>query len=157
MEKEIYTESPPMPQFVKDKVEQQQQEVAMRSELKTWGIEYRDRDWKAIAVHGIENIKAGLQHLLIRATSTEIINPAGWLSRRNPRKHRRFLLSIATKFDIADNAESPQTETIELPVKSAVATGKGSIKECGEAAAAMPGVYCVGYRGESYDRVHKLL
>ena len=40
MEKEIYTESPPMPQFVKDKVEQQQQEVAVRTELKSWGIEY---------------------------------------------------------------------------------------------------------------------
>jgi hypothetical protein len=58
--KEIYVESPPMPQFVKDKVEQQQQEVAVRTELKTWGIEYRDRDWKAILVHGIENIKLSL-------------------------------------------------------------------------------------------------
>jgi DNA-binding HxlR family transcriptional regulator len=81
VEKEIYTESPPMPQFVKDKIEQQQQELEVRNELKSWGIEYRDRDWKAIIIHGVENVKSALQHLLIRATSTEITNPAGWFKR----------------------------------------------------------------------------
>ncbi|MGL5876398.1 MAG: hypothetical protein ACRC2V_01210 [Xenococcaceae cyanobacterium] len=78
-DKPIYTESALIPQFVADKMEQQQQEIEVRQELKTWGIEYRDRDWKKILIHGVENIKAGLQHLLVRATSSEINNPSGWL------------------------------------------------------------------------------
>jgi hypothetical protein len=78
-DKPIYTESAPIPQFVAVKIEQQQQELEVRKELKSWGIEYRDRDWKKILNHGIDNIKSGLQHLLIRATSAEINNPSGWL------------------------------------------------------------------------------
>lgn len=74
--------------------------------------------------------------------------------RTNPRKHRRFELTFATKADPAATAESLATETIELPVKSAAASG---ILACGQAAAALTGVYCIGYRGEDYARFHKLL
>lgn len=74
--------------------------------------------------------------------------------RRNPRKHRRYVLTFATKFDVAANAESVQSEVIELPVKSTLAA---EIKTCGQAAAALTGLYCIGYQGESYDRVFNLL
>lgn len=69
----------PIPQFVAEEIEQQQQEKELRKEISSWGIEYRDRDWKKIITHGIENIKAGLQHMLVSATTTEIVKPAGWL------------------------------------------------------------------------------
>ena len=74
--------------------------------------------------------------------------------KRNPRKHRRFILTFATKTDPADTAESAQTETAELPVKDAEAA---SILTCGQNAAALAGAYCIGYQGESYARYHKLL
>jgi hypothetical protein len=77
--KPICENSTPIPQFVSDQIEQQQQEKELREEVKSWGINYRDRDWKKIIKHGIENVKAGLQHLLISATTTEITKPAGWL------------------------------------------------------------------------------
>jgi hypothetical protein len=77
--KPISENSTPIPQFVSDKIEQQQQEKELRKELKTWGVEYRDRDWKKILKHGIENIKAGLQYMLVSATTTEIFKPPGWL------------------------------------------------------------------------------
>jgi hypothetical protein len=69
--------------------------------------------------------------------------------RRNPRKHRRFLLTFAV-----GNATTRQTETTEIPVKDAEAA---SILSCGQAAAALNGLYCIGYQGESYARYHKLL
>lgn len=74
--------------------------------------------------------------------------------RRNPRKHRRFELTFATKNDPTDATEGSSTETAELPVKDAEAA---SILACGQAAAALAGAYCIGYRGESYSRYHKLL
>ena len=74
--------------------------------------------------------------------------------RRNPRKHRRYVLTFATKFDVAANAESSQSEIIQLPVAKSLTA---DIKACGTAAAALTGLYCIGYQGESYDRVHKLL
>lgn len=74
--------------------------------------------------------------------------------RRNPRKHRRYILTSATKGDIADATEGAQTEINELPVKDAAAA---SILTCGQNAAALSGVYCIGYMGESYSRFHKLL
>jgi hypothetical protein len=69
--------------------------------------------------------------------------------RRNPRKHRRFLMTFAV-----GDATNRQTETTELPVKEAEAA---SILACGQAAAGLAGLYCIGYRGESYARYHKLL
>ena len=74
--------------------------------------------------------------------------------RRNPRKHRRYVLTFATKFDVAANAEESQSEIIQLPVAKSLAA---DIKACGTSAAALVGLYCIGYQGESYDRVHKLL
>lgn len=74
--------------------------------------------------------------------------------RKNPRKHRRYIVDFATKADITDTTETAQTESIEVPVSSNVAS---SIKSCGENLAALTGAFCIGYRGESYDRIHKLL
>ena len=74
--------------------------------------------------------------------------------RRNPRKHRRYTLTFATKADPASTTEAAKTETAELPVKSAAAA---DILSCGQAAAALNGAYCIGYQGESYARYHKLL
>ena len=74
--------------------------------------------------------------------------------RRNPRKHRRYTLTFATKFSVGSETESPQSEVIQLPVSAGT---DAEIKTCGQAAAQLPGLYCIGYQGESYDRVHKLL
>ncbi len=74
--------------------------------------------------------------------------------RRNPRKHRRYELTFATKIDPASTTEPIETETIELPVKSGIAA---DILSCGQSAAALAGAYCISYRGESYSRFHKLL
>jgi hypothetical protein len=74
--------------------------------------------------------------------------------RRNPRRHRRYLLTFATKTNVADAEEPVLTETAELPISSAVAA---DILSCGQAAAALNGAYCIGYEGESYSRYHKLL
>lgn len=76
---------------------------------------------------------------------------------KNPRKHRRFDLTFAIGSPGAnpgDPATIDNTETIELPVKSADAS---EILSCGQAAAALSGVYCIGYRGESNTRFHRLL
>ena len=74
--------------------------------------------------------------------------------RTNPRKHRRYQLTFAIKSDPTSETEAAKTETNELPVKSAAAT---DILACGQAAASLTGVYCIGYRGESYARYHRLL
>ena len=74
--------------------------------------------------------------------------------RRNPRKHRRYELTFATKTDLASETEAAQTETAQLPVKSA---SQDDILVCGQSAAGLTGAYCIGYRGESYDRYHRLL
>ena len=74
--------------------------------------------------------------------------------RRNPRKHRRYELTFATKTDITSETEVAATETAQLPVKDSDAA---AILTCGQNAAQLAGVYCIGYRGESYDRYHKLL
>lgn len=67
------------------------------------------------------------------------------------RDHRRFLLNFATKIE---NDEITETESIELPHKDSDAAG---IKSCGQAAAALTGLLCIGYRGESYSKYHKVL
>ena len=74
--------------------------------------------------------------------------------RRNPRKHRRLKLSFATKADVADAAEVAQTETIEMPVYDA---GPVNALTCAQAVVGLPGLYCIGWEGESYSRVHNLL
>lgn len=74
--------------------------------------------------------------------------------RRNPRKHRRYILTIQTPVNASALPGATRTEQIELPVKSATAA---DILTCGQGAAALSGVYCIGYRGESYGQYHKLL
>lgn len=67
------------------------------------------------------------------------------------RDHRRFILNFATKIE---NGIITETETIELPHRLAAAA---SIKACGQAAAALPGLQCISYKGESYSKFHKVL
>lgn len=74
--------------------------------------------------------------------------------RSNPRKHRRFYLDFATKADPADAAEESQSERIEVPVAGG---GALDILACGNSLAALTGLYCIGFKGESYSRFHKLL
>jgi hypothetical protein len=74
--------------------------------------------------------------------------------RRNPRKHRRFILDFATKADPADGAEESQSERIEVPVAGG---GALDILACGNSLATLTGLYCIGFVGESYSRFHKLL
>lgn len=74
--------------------------------------------------------------------------------KRNPRKHRRFELEFLTRLAPDDGDETPQKETIQLPVASSSAA---DILSCGQAAAALPGLVCIGYMGESYSRVHRVL
>ena len=74
--------------------------------------------------------------------------------RRNPRRHRRLKLSFATKADPADAAEASQTEDIELPVYDA---STANALTCADAAAGLPGIYCIGWEGESYSRFHNFL
>jgi hypothetical protein len=74
--------------------------------------------------------------------------------RRKERQHRRYLLSFFTKSDPDVTVELPKLETIEMPVKDFTGT---SISGCGENLASLPGLFCLGYRGESFKRVHTLL
>ena len=74
--------------------------------------------------------------------------------RRNPRQHRRYELTFFTKADPANTNEAAKTETAELPVIGATAA---DILACGTAATNLAGAYCIGYRGESYARYHKIL
>jgi hypothetical protein len=63
-------------------------------------------------------------------------------------------LNFATKSDPAATIELPQSETIEVPVK---AFAGSLIEACGQNLAGLTGLYCIGYRGESYRKVHKLI
>jgi hypothetical protein len=67
------------------------------------------------------------------------------------REHRRFLLNFATK---VENNVIKEIESIELPHAKSDA---GSIKTCGQSAAQLTGLLCIGYRGESYSRFQKVL
>lgn len=74
--------------------------------------------------------------------------------RRNPRDHRRYILDFATKADPADDTETSQSERIEVPVAGA---GALDTLACGNALAALTGLYCIGFKGESHSRFHKFL
>ena len=74
--------------------------------------------------------------------------------RRRIRRHRRYLLQFATKLDPADAAEVPETESIEVPVAASDGT---QIKDCGDNLITLNGLFCIGYRGESYKQFHKLI
>lgn len=81
-------------------------------------------------------------------------------SRGNPLKHRRYVVTFLTKSQQVDDPNSPPTgieadfasEQIEVPV-----TDGSEIDTCGVALAGLIGAYCIGYKGESYTRFHKLL
>jgi hypothetical protein len=70
---------------------------------------------------------------------------------RNKRRHRRFLLDFATA--VSGNVIT-EVESIELPHKNSDAS---SIATCGQAAAVLPGIVCIGYRGESYSRFNTVI
>ena len=83
--------------------------------------------------------------------------PCRGKGRRNPYQHRRFELTFAVGtpgVNLGDPPTIDGTETIELPVRATTAT---DILNCGVAAASLQGAYCIGYRGESYSRFHKIL
>ncbi len=67
------------------------------------------------------------------------------------RKHRRYILDFVTE---VDGTAIKTTESIEFPVKSYDAS---AIKTCGQGAAQLTGILCIGYRGESYDKFHKVI
>jgi hypothetical protein len=69
--------------------------------------------------------------------------------RSNPMKHRRFIVSF-----IVGTTEVDGSEQIEVPVKNYQAS---DVLSCGQNLAALDGAYCIGYRGESYRKFHKLL
>lgn len=81
------------------------------------------------------------------------IIPCGGLGRKKVRNHRRYILGFIVNTGTTDNAIEA-VETIELPVAS---KDSAEILTCGRAAAALNGAYCIGYRGESNSRFHKLL
>lgn len=82
--------------------------------------------------------------------------------RRNPLQHRRYILTLLTKSQaVTDPNNAPagieadfETERTEVPVKDHEA---GAIKACGQNLAGLTGVYCIGYKGESYKLYDKLL
>lgn len=74
--------------------------------------------------------------------------------RRNPRKHRRYILTFQTPVNNSALPGTTRTEQIELPVRNSTAS---DILTCGQNAAALTGLYCIGYKGESYGQYHKLL
>ena len=74
--------------------------------------------------------------------------------RRNPRKHRRYILTFAVPNVSGTPTDPVQSESIEVPVKDHEAN---AIFQCGQQLAALPGLFCIGYKGEDYSRVHHLL
>lgn len=74
--------------------------------------------------------------------------------RRKTVQHRRYVLTFATSSDPGDATASTSSEIIELPVVSAL---PANILTCGQNAASLAGLYCIGYRGESNSRFHKIL
>ncbi|MGL5874012.1 MAG: hypothetical protein ACRC2R_16860 [Xenococcaceae cyanobacterium] len=74
------------------------------------------------------------------------------------RNHRRYLLDfVVGNIDNTDPANpvvtNKRSERKEVPAKDYEAA---QILACGTALAALQGAYCIGYQGESYDRVFTL-
>ncbi|MGH2416473.1 MAG: hypothetical protein ACRDEA_22825, partial [Microcystaceae cyanobacterium] len=74
------------------------------------------------------------------------------------REHRRYLLSLRVG-SAADPgppavAEVAIAEQKEVPVKDQEAN---LILTCGQNIAALTGLFCLGYKGESYNRFHRVL
>lgn len=82
--------------------------------------------------------------------------------RVNPLKHRRYILTLLTKSQAVNDPNNPpagiednyRSERTEVPVQH---HDTALIKTCGESLAALPGVFCIGYNGESYRLFHKLI
>lgn len=73
-------------------------------------------------------------------------------SRSNPLDHRRFVLTFVVELDPQVPGTGIQAEQIELPV-----TDQGGVNACGQDVVGLTGLYCMGYKGESYSRFHKVL
>ena len=90
------------------------------------------------------------------------VTPCPRGTRRNPLEHRRYTLSFLTKSQaVTDPANPPAgietqfaSEQIEVPEKASTVS---DILTCGQSLAGLTGAYCIGYRGESYARFHKIL
>lgn len=81
------------------------------------------------------------------------ITPCGGLGRKKTRDHRRYILGFVVNVGVP-GTPIEAVETIELPV---VNSDSADILSCGQDAAGLAGMYCIGYRGESNSRFHKLL
>ena len=74
------------------------------------------------------------------------------------REHRRYLIDFAVREgENQENVEGDNTpisaQRKELPVS---AWSESEILECGQNAAALTGVFCISYRGESFSRFHTI-
>lgn len=70
-------------------------------------------------------------------------------------KHRRFVVDYITP---AVGGGDPIPEQRELPINPAdIGAKRGNIKSCGELIASNRSVFCIGYRGESWNRIHRAL
>lgn len=72
----------------------------------------------------------------------------------NPRQSRRFIATLLTQFLPAPEAESPDVQSLTIPVAEHT---EQEITNCGEALAKKQFVQCLEYEGESNSRLHKLL
>lgn len=75
------------------------------------------------------------------------------------RDHRRYIgtLTVAIPDGATpggDTSAAPGTQRTEIPVTDHT---QPEILACGQALAVLPSMLCLGYRGESFDRIHKLL
>lgn len=78
------------------------------------------------------------------------------------RTYRRYIPSFLTQTqplkdgngDDIPGTEVEKIQTVTVPVKAHIAA---DIKTCGETLAAIQSVICLGYEGESNDKIHKLL
>lgn len=73
-------------------------------------------------------------------------------SRSNPLGHRRYILTFLVPENETGLDAGVTSEQIEMPV-----TDISGINACGQDLASLTGLYCIGYKGESYSRFHKVL
>lgn len=82
----------------------------------------------------------------------DVIACARGRGRSNPLEHRRFVLTFLVESDPLVPGTGIRSEQIEVPV-----TDFDGVNACGQDLVGLTGLYCIGYRGESYSRFHKVL
>lgn len=75
----------------------------------------------------------------------------------NSRDYRRFIVTLLTKPQSQTGTQSDQTSELSQSITIPVAEHlPDKIKECGTALANKTFTFCLGYEGESNDKLHKL-